>query len=496
MKLIEGFIHHPVKVSVGVLLAALFGFIALASMPMQLTPEVQTPTITIETRWPGASPTEVEREIVLEQEEQLKAVQGVRKMTSESMDSMGRITLEFLVGTDMAESLLEVNSRLQQVPEYPEDADQPVISKSNANARFIAWFMLSPRLPEESVYDQFVQEHPDLADRIQRIRSKHNPGLVQLYLRQLAKERPEAKVLLPPEATDVTRMRRFAEDVIEARFERVSGVANSNVVGGLEDEMQVIVDPQQLAVRQLTIADVRNVLRAQNVDVSAGDFWEGKRRWVVRTLGQFQSPEQVERQLLAVRHGAPVYVRDVAQVKLGYKKPDGLVRRFGESSVAVNIERETGANVLEVMKDLRSAMDELNDGVLKDRQLEMAQVYDETEYIYSAVDLVEENIYVGGALTIDDRFDDLFTSGHPHDRHDTFDSSHGTGVGLRVPLVLSDLSGDYRGRRILVCPGCLGGRIGDPHKHHRRLPGDGDAGTVAQRSQPGGYGVRRGNAGR
>ncbi|EMI20894.1 Acriflavin resistance protein, partial [Rhodopirellula maiorica SM1] len=127
---IESCVRNPVKVAVGALLLILFGVIALIGMPMQLTPEVQTPTLTIETRWPGASPQEVEREIIQEQEEQLKSVEGVTKMTSESMDSSGRITLEFYVGTNMEEALLKVNSRLQQVPEYPEEADQPVISTS------------------------------------------------------------------------------------------------------------------------------------------------------------------------------------------------------------------------------------------------------------------------------------------------------------------------------------------------------------------------------
>ena len=89
MWLIDSFVRNPVKVSVGVLLVALFGVVALTRMPMQLTPEVQTPTISIDTRWPGASPQEVEQEIIVEQEEQLKGVEGVRKMTSESMDSVG-----------------------------------------------------------------------------------------------------------------------------------------------------------------------------------------------------------------------------------------------------------------------------------------------------------------------------------------------------------------------------------------------------------------------
>ncbi|QDT49177.1 Multidrug export protein AcrF [Symmachiella dynata] len=400
MQLIESFVRNPVKVSVGALLVALFGLVALTRMPMQLTPEVQTPTITIETLWPGASPQEVEQEIVLEQEEQLKSVEGITKMTSESADSKGTITLEFQVGIDMGESLLKVNSRLQQVREYPEDADEPVISTANSSDRPIAWFILSSRAPSNEQYDAFEAKYPELVELIAPARRANNVGLGMLRLRLLSKEHPELKELLPPDDLDVTKMRRFAEDEIEARFERVSGVSQSNVIGGLEDELQVVVDPERLAARQLTLTDVRNVLQAQNSDTSAGDFWEGKRRWVVRALGQFRDPKQVEDQPLAVVNGAPVFVRDVAEVQLGYKKPDGLVRRFGESSIAINCLRETGANVLDVMDGLRAAVAEVDEDILKPRGLQLVQVYDETDYINSSINLVQQNIFIGGALTM------------------------------------------------------------------------------------------------
>ncbi len=400
MNLVETFINNPVKVSVGVLLAALFGCVALLRMPMQLTPEVQTPTITVTTRWPGASPQEVEREITVEQEEQLKGVEGARKLTSESSDSQSTITMEFNVGEDMDQALLKVNSRLQQVREYPENADQPVIVTANSSSRPIAWFILSAAPPTPEEFAAFAEAHPHLRDEVQRIVATHNIGLQLLRIRRLAAEHPEAAVLSPPSDLEVPTLKRFAEDEIEARFERVSGVSQSNVLGGLEDELQVIVDPEKLAARQVTLTQVRDVLRAQNQDTSAGDFYEGKRRWVVRSLNEFRTPEQVEQQLLTVRDGSPVYVRDVAEVRLGYKKPQGLVRRFGEACIAVNCIRETGANVLDVMEGLRAVNQQLNDDVLGPRGLRLTQVYDETEYINSSVDLVQNNIFVGGALTM------------------------------------------------------------------------------------------------
>lgn len=399
MDLIAAFVHNPVKVSVGVLLVLIFGLLALTTMPMQLTPEVEIPTLTVETTWPGASPHEVEQEIVREQEEQLKSVEGITKLSSESMDSMGRITLEFAVGTNMDQALLKVNSRLQQVSVYPENADKPIITTSNSSNTPIAWFILGPKPPSQDELQKYQAEHPELNDVLDPIVRCHNVALQIFRLRQAAKDHPEMASLLPPEI-DVSHQRKFAEDYIESAFERVNGVSNSNVFGGVEEELQVIVNPEELAARQLTVTDVRAVLRGQNRDTSGGDFWEGKRRWVVRTLGQFRSPEQVEKQLLAVRNGAPVYIRDVATVQLGYKKPDGLVRRFGDSSLAINCVRETGANVLDVMEGLRETNRRLNEELLGPRGLYLTQVYDETDYIHSAVGLVRENIFIGGALTL------------------------------------------------------------------------------------------------
>lgn len=400
MNLIDAIVNNPVKVAVGVLLVMLFGVIAMFRMPMQLTPEVETPTITITTNWPGASPQEVEQEIVIEQEEQLKGVEGARKMSSESTDSQGRITIEFNVGTDIDQALLKINSRLQQVPEYPIDADQPVLTTSDPGARAIAWFILSPLPPSDEQVREFIADHPSSQKALEPVLKTDNVGLKLLRLRQAIASYPPAQALSPKQAGNVPKLKRFVEDEIEARFERVEGVSQSNVMGGLEDELQVIVDPEKLAARHLTLGQVRDVLQAENRDTSAGQVDEGKRRNVVRVLNQFRSPEQVENQLLAMREGLPVFVRDVAEVKLGFKKPDGLVRRFGESCIAVNCERETGANVIDIMAGLREVTAELNRDILSSQGLLLSQVYDETDYINSSVNLVQQNIILGGALTM------------------------------------------------------------------------------------------------
>jgi hydrophobic/amphiphilic exporter-1 (mainly G- bacteria), HAE1 family len=398
MNLIESCVTSPVKVAVGVILVTLFGVLSILSMPVQLTPEVQIPTITVECQWRGASPQEIERELIQPLEEQLRSVEGLVKLSSDSASSAGTVELEFAVGIDMSQALVKVNTRVQQVRDWPINADRPVIKTSSANDRPVAWFILGQAAPDTAAIEKSKADHPALAADLDRVLGARSPDLATFRLRKLAAAHPELASLVPPDI-DVESVRRMAEDDIESRLERVDGVSSADLVGGREDELQVIVDPQLLAARNLTIEDLRLALANQNQDTSGGDLWEGKRRYVVRTLGQFRSPEQVEGVIITRRDGKPVYVRDVAKARLGHKKPDGIVRRFGARNIAIRVTRESGANVLDVMRRLREMTLRI-DEQLKPKGLSLALVYDETTYIDSAIGLVKDNILVGGLLTL------------------------------------------------------------------------------------------------
>ncbi len=187
---------------------------------------------------------------------------------------------------------------------------------------------------------------------------------------------------------------------MKPRLERIPGVASVNVFGGQEREMQVVIDPNALAARGITIQEMARVLDRENQNISAGDFDEGKRRYVVRTLGQYQDPGDIENVIIRRDRDAPVYVRDVAEVELGHQEPLAIVRQKGEPAIAMNVVRDVGANILTVMKDVKEGVKKLNADLLPSRDLSLEQVYDETDYIYSALNLVEQNIYVGGSLAI------------------------------------------------------------------------------------------------
>ncbi len=345
-------IERPIAVIAAVLMVVMFGGVALTKIPIQLTPDVNKPIISIETIWPGAAPAEIEREITNRQEEVLKGLDGLTEITSESQDGRSRITLEFVVGQDMSKALLLTANRLDRVDGYPEEADEPSMRTAGSDDNPIAWFMLT---------------RTDGNDK-----PIHTFGPV-------------------------------AEDVVQDRLERVPGVALVNIYGGASREMVVSVDPNALARYRLTVSDVIDTLRAANSSVSAGDVDEGKRRYVVRTEGEFSRIEDVQkvviRSLGDTGNGvARVTVGDIATVRMDYSEPSARIRMNAQPGIAINAVRETGANVIEVMRGIREAVKELNETQLPAQKLALRQVYDETVYIDSSIDLVQQNIIVGGLL--------------------------------------------------------------------------------------------------
>ena len=223
MTIVSGAIRYPVTTAVGVILLTLFGGIALFRIPVQLTPTVEEPEVTVSTTWPGASPYEMERDIIDEQEEQLKSLEGLVEMKSESGENRGSITMTFQVGADLDTAVLKVSNRLDQVPSYPDDADKPVIRTVDPGANASGWFIL---MPTET--DGFKG--------------------------------------------DISTQHDFVEDFVKPELERVPGVAASNSFAGRELEMQVVVDPAKLAARRVTFNQLAAALERENRNYSGGGF--------------------------------------------------------------------------------------------------------------------------------------------------------------------------------------------------------------------------------
>ncbi|MCB9848174.1 MAG: efflux RND transporter permease subunit [Phycisphaeraceae bacterium] len=359
MNLIKLSIKDPVTVAVGVILVLLAGVLAIQRVPIQLTPNVEDTVISVSTFWEGASPEEIEQEIVDKQEEKLQGISNLKAMTSQSQQGIGTIRLEFQVGTDKDVALREVSDKLREVPDYPENADEPVVEDSDPQNRdYIAWIILST----------------------------DDPGF------------------------DMRTMQDFALDRIKPAMERIPGVSEVNALGGVERELQIRFDPVELAQRGVTPAQFASAIRGSNRNISAGELAEGKTNVRVRTIGQYESVEDVERTVIVDTPGGPVRIGDVAEVVETYKEPNSFVRSSGREVLAINAQRETGSNVIEVMRGIRAEIARMNaPGGMLDAEarrlglngsFELRQVFDQTVYIDEAIALVRNNIWLGGALAV------------------------------------------------------------------------------------------------
>ena len=368
MDLIRWCISRPVTVAVGVMLMVMFGLIGLREIPVQLTPTVTYPTITVTTSWPGRSPEEIIDEITKEQEERLKNTANLEKMSSITSQGTSSITLNFQLGSDITRALQEVSDALRQVPSYPAEVDEPVVEAADGVSdpgSAIAWIIID-------FSDEDLLKHADY---------------------------------------DLTELQDDLVDQVKPYIERIEGVARVNVFGGREREAKVFTNATALAERGLNHIDVVNTLQGENRNVSAGSIAEGKRDYIVRLLGQFDSPESILDTVVTYRDGKPVYVRDVAEVTIGYAKRTGYIRSLARPAIAINVIRKGDSNVIDIMEQLRVRLEEIESTILPNiggfssngaigPDLRLRQVYDETIYITSAVSLVTQNLWVGGLIAM------------------------------------------------------------------------------------------------
>jgi HAE1 family hydrophobic/amphiphilic exporter-1 len=327
----------------------IFGIIGLLNMPYQLSPDVTEPVISVSTLWLGATPYEVERDIIEEQEKVLKGLPGLIEMESSSANSYGSITLRFKIGTNVDDALLRVSNKMNEVPSYPENVEKPIISATGASTSPVIWMILKTE--------------------------KNNPASIDTYL-------------------------TFFEDEIKQYLERVNGVAELFMGGGTHQEMHVIAQPEKLAAHHLTIGDIVQTLQAGNANISAGILDVGRRAFRIRSVAEFSSPEEILGMVVKSDGEKRVTIADVAEVKYGYEKRNAAILFNREEGIALGVKPEPGVNILDLTDRVEKVVKTLNEEKLKPRGVYIEWVYDERPYIRGAIGLVRENIFIGSFLAI------------------------------------------------------------------------------------------------
>jgi len=290
------------KVSLGnrvtvffLVVAAIFaGFRAWRTVPREAFPDIEIPFIIVSTIYPGAAPADVEEQVTDLLERELKGLDGMKELTSISQESASIITAEFLSGTEINDALQKVRDRVDLAkPDLPDDAEDPIL---------------------------------------QEISFSDIP-IVQINLTG---------------AVGPVVLKELAED-LQDELETLSGVLRVNLVGGLEREVHVDVDPQRLRLYGLALDDVVDAIRDENVSIPGGDMDLGTQSFAVRVPGEVDDPLHVAEFVIKAPGGQPVFIRDVATVSFGFKDRDSFARINGHESVALSVQKRFGANIVEVV---------------------------------------------------------------------------------------------------------------------------------------------------
>jgi len=342
----EAIVRNGILTTVAALIIAVIGIVAALRIPVQMIPDLEVRTISVRTAWPGATPQDIEKEILIEQEEYLRNIPNLQRLEATASSGQARIELDFPFGVDITQTLIRVNNALNQVPSYPLNVDEPRVDATSFSSNAFMFFRVSPL-----------------------------PG--------------------NPRSLDMDMMRDFIEDNVRPRMSSVPGVAQVGVGGGAERQIRILLDPSRLADRGITISDVRNAVRSRNQDISAGEVESGKRRYLLRTVGRFDDVADLEGLIVERRGDTIIRLEDLARVELDHFEIRDLSFVDGDPVISLFVRRETGSNVIDIKYAMLDAVEDINADLLNPAGMELELTAEDAGYVESSVANVWINLGLG-----------------------------------------------------------------------------------------------------
>lgn len=341
--------RHGTLIAVAVLIISVLGVVAALRIPVQMIPDLEVRTITVRTSWAGATPQDIEKEIVIEQEEYLRSVPGLQRIISEASFGQASIELEFPFGIDLNETLIRINNALSQVPSYPINVDEPRIFAASFSSNSFMYFRVMPQ--------------------------DGNPRNLKMEM-----------------------MQDYIDDNVRPRMESVPGVSQVSVYGGAQRQIQILLDPMRLAQRGITIAQVRDAITERNRDVSGGELESGKRRYLLRTIGRFSDLEDLRALILERRGDAVIRLGDVADVQLDHFELSRLSFTDGKPVIGMSVRRQPGSNVIDIKDTMLEEVAAINQELLQPAGMRMMLVADDVTYVKASLQNVWTNLIIGALL--------------------------------------------------------------------------------------------------
>ena len=335
-------LRRRVTVTMCAIALVVFGGVAFTRLPVTLLPEISYPSLTVETRLPGAAPEEVETLVSRPVEEAVGIVGGVRRLTSVSRPGLSQVTLEFGWDRDMDFASIDVREKLERVV-LPREAKKPVLLRFDPA----------------------------------------NEPVLRLYVTG---------------GENLYKLRYFADEILKKDLESADGVAAIQVNGGYEEEIEVRVDEGKLALFGVRIEEVNDRLLRENVNQAGGSLYEQEARYLVRARNEFRNLDDILRTVLFTKDGRNVTMADVAEVRRGHRQREVVTRFGGREAVELSIYKEGDANTVAVSRSIQHRLERLKPEL--PAGVEVAAGADQSRFIQASIREVINNAVVGGVLAV------------------------------------------------------------------------------------------------
>ncbi len=339
-------IRRPVLTVVIFLAIAIFGIFGYQQMPVREFPDVEFPVVNVSVVLPGADPEVIETEVVEPLEEELNTIEGIKQITSTSREQVGVVTVEFELYRDIDIAAQDVRDRVSRArPDIAEDAEEPIVRKVDPDAQAVMWVALTGN-----------------------------------------------------ERWDTVRITEYADNVLKDQLERLPGVGQILVGGERMYAVRVRLDPDKLAAHRVTVQDVVNTLRQENVDIPAGRITSQQREFLVKTKGQFSSAQPFNDLVLTYYQGSPVRLSDVGQAVPGVENERTVARFTREKSVGLGIVKQSDANMVELVSRIRSELASLSQDFPPGLEYQVAS--DHSQYVKENINDLLTTIFMATALVV------------------------------------------------------------------------------------------------
>ena len=326
-------VNRPVTILMLFIGLILIGLISYQNLGLDLLPDLSFPMSAIIVSYSGVAPQEIENMITIPLEEAVGTIQGVKKISSYSREGSSVVLMEFNWGTNMDVSALNIREKIDQVKGFlPNDAGDPIVIK-------------------------------------------FDPSLMPILI-----------LGVDSEEKDLQKLQEYAEDIIKPRLERMEEVASVTINGGLDREILVSIDSDKLRSNQLSFGQVSAALAGENVNLPAGTLKEGTINFLIRTLGRFESIQDIKEILISNIRGKKIYLGDIAQVEDTFKERNSITYVNGKPGIMVSLQKESGKNTVTVAKRVFKELENIQKLLPDD--ISITPVFDSSDFIKKTISQV------------------------------------------------------------------------------------------------------------